>query len=143
MKPCSKCGEVKPREAFGADKSMASGRRSDCRVCRRSQQKTARLQEMTREPPPPRPDRYTGPNVARRIASIAEVFRWDAAYDPEYLGNGKRGELIRAAVLDLDRIGERTCNPKGIVEIAGLLGCSQSAAYNARHLNASQDLTTR
>ncbi len=32
-KTCTKCGETKPLEDFGRDKSKKSGRRSDCKMC--------------------------------------------------------------------------------------------------------------
>lgn len=41
-KQCTKCGEVKPLDAFGKDKSCSGGRRPDCRLCR-SRQEHARI----------------------------------------------------------------------------------------------------
>ena len=41
-KRCSKCGEMKPREAFGIDKRNRSGLRSECNACRNEYAKKRR-----------------------------------------------------------------------------------------------------
>lgn len=41
MKQCNGCGECKPMEAFGQDKTCLDGRRGTCLVCRSGQARAA------------------------------------------------------------------------------------------------------
>lgn len=42
MKCCSRCGESKPLDAFGAHREGAQGRRPECKVCQREREKIRR-----------------------------------------------------------------------------------------------------
>lgn len=93
---CTKCGDVKPPEEFGQDRSTSDGLTRRCRDCRR--QATGRWYEANSETKreAERIRRATSPESVRRANS-----RWRMAH-PEAVRESKRRlyAVARSAVLD-------------------------------------------
>lgn len=92
MKTCTKCGESKPLDVFGRNKTSAGGRRSECNSCRAAAARLApeRQRAASRRFRDRHPDRQ---RAAER--------RWADAH-PEYRVevSRRRRAANRAAVLD-------------------------------------------
>lgn len=156
MKQCTKCGEVKPLEAFGKRKASKDGLRSECRKCKAHSADTYReanreqererakaWYEGNREQHATSMKTWREANRPRRNALIRAYKAGLATATPMWLSKGHR-DAIAAIYAEAARLTEETGIPHHVDHIIPLKGrgvCGLHVPWNLRAIPAAENMS--